>query len=599
MTQALLSGHLDLSISPDPRHLALPDPYDPVANRPFRIPRRTQDASLFEGRFYYYFGAGPVVALFAPWRLLTGRYLREDAAVPIFLTGAAVLWWALVRAVLRHSKLDPPPALALGLIALMSLSYFVPLLARNPDTYQTAIAAGAFFAALGLYGLARGLLAPEPSPRALLLAGLSFGLAFASRPTHLLDLMLMAPASAAWVARTSGDRRRGRGLAALWGGWLAVAASVLAYNWARFRDPFQFGGRYQLASLRMTDVSSLSPSFAPLNLYLYLVAPPTVGPEFPFVRLMPRGLPPRPPEYQTFEAIAGLVVCAPLVLLAAGWPLLARRRRALALVAAALVLQGIAMLLFLSLFRFAAARHILDFAPFLAGAAALAWARLDEIAAGRRAWRVLLHTLAGGLLGYGLLVSGAAALGGMYGEPSGAASEALERAAAPLQREWLRREQGRYGNVELELALPPAVPGRVETLLTAGDVYRRSVVCLEYVGHRQIAFALDARGGVQVRSPAIRLRPEATHRVGIEMGALLPLGRRAAERVWPGRPVETWRERLRVTVDGDEAMETSFDFQPAAAYVDLGRNWFASAACPSPFSGSIVGVRRWLPEPVP
>jgi hypothetical protein len=46
-------------------------------------------------------------------------------------------------------------------------------------------------------------------------------------------------------------------------------------------------------------------------------------------------------------------------------------------------------------------------------------------------------------------------------------------------------------------------------------------------------------------------------------------------------------------------MLSAFDFIPAAPYLDIGRNWFASPACPDPFSGSVLSVRRYLLEPVP
>ena len=64
LAKGYLSGHLSLSILPAPELLALPDPYDPIANARLRI----WDATLFKGRYYLYFGPTPALLLFAPFR---------------------------------------------------------------------------------------------------------------------------------------------------------------------------------------------------------------------------------------------------------------------------------------------------------------------------------------------------------------------------------------------------------------------------------------------------------------------------------------------------------------------------------------------------
>jgi hypothetical protein len=68
LTEAFLAGQLHLTIPPDLRLLALPDPYDPVANAPYRLP----EASLYRGKYYFYWGPAPVLLLFLPFRLLIG-----------------------------------------------------------------------------------------------------------------------------------------------------------------------------------------------------------------------------------------------------------------------------------------------------------------------------------------------------------------------------------------------------------------------------------------------------------------------------------------------------------------------------------------------
>ena len=59
LADAFLHRQTSLRVMPDPRLLALPDPYDPLTNAPFRL----HDALLFNGRYYLYWGPVPSLIL--------------------------------------------------------------------------------------------------------------------------------------------------------------------------------------------------------------------------------------------------------------------------------------------------------------------------------------------------------------------------------------------------------------------------------------------------------------------------------------------------------------------------------------------------------
>src|SRR5271170_5690218 len=79
-TDAMLSGQLSLKIIPPPQLLALPNPYDPALNQPYRL----HDISLYRGKFYIYWGLSPCVLFFAPFRLATGWWPSESLAAAFF-----------------------------------------------------------------------------------------------------------------------------------------------------------------------------------------------------------------------------------------------------------------------------------------------------------------------------------------------------------------------------------------------------------------------------------------------------------------------------------------------------------------------------------
>src|SRR5450432_68814 len=85
LAEGFLHGHTYLSVEPAPELLKLKDPYDPVANPPYRM----WDTSRYQGKFYLYQGPVPALVLMLPWWAVTGHVLPQRMAVALF--GAAGL----------------------------------------------------------------------------------------------------------------------------------------------------------------------------------------------------------------------------------------------------------------------------------------------------------------------------------------------------------------------------------------------------------------------------------------------------------------------------------------------------------------------------
>ena len=85
-----LAGRLDLPRAAPAGLLALPDPYDPQANRAFRMAglEGVHDLSLYNGKLYLYWGPVPTLVAFLPWRVLTGEMLQSAWASWAFAFGA-------------------------------------------------------------------------------------------------------------------------------------------------------------------------------------------------------------------------------------------------------------------------------------------------------------------------------------------------------------------------------------------------------------------------------------------------------------------------------------------------------------------------------
>jgi len=222
----------------------------------------------------------------------------------------------------------------------------------------------------------------------------------------------------------------------------------MIYNMLRYSGPLDFGNQWQLAGrdvreLPLNDLANLPPS-----LYGYLIAPPRLGLDFPFLHLPPPpDAPLSGPEGFHGEPTASVLWALPFALLAipvllrgrrsssppsvadAGVPRAARRVVAALLVVAAagLVPGAIAMPGYTE-------RYELDFLPYLVMAATLGWAVLVQGAATpRRAawWRRAGLALAAWSVLFGVAI-GFTGYYDSFKQLDGDRFRALERAFSPL-----------------------------------------------------------------------------------------------------------------------------------------------------------------------
>jgi hypothetical protein len=435
-SDAFLHGQLSLLVQPAKKLLALPDPYDPVANAPYRL----HDMSLYHDRYYLPWGPTPALTLFIPFRALGLGDMPENLAVVLFSLSGLVFSVLLLRLLLRRFLPQTPAWLEVVAVTALALSNVAPFVLRTPAVYEVAISAGYFFVFAGLYLLASGTLADRPSLPRLGLGSLSLGLAGGCRP-HLLLVGGAAVLCWWWLAWRKDRATRLRLAAVLGAPLLVCVAALLIYNAARFHSPTEFGQTYQLAGVELRKKETFELGYIVPGLYYYLIAPARLTLDFPYFQLPPPPAYPGhvPAGYDGVEVTGGLLTNMPilLVLLGAVPFVLTRRLRlpsGVGEVAGALVLLGGALILVLSFaFWGTTMRYEMDFATLILLAALLVW--LAAVAATRQPIRRVLAIGGTALIAYGAVVGVAISMTGYYdslrtGSPG--TYRALERLFSPL-----------------------------------------------------------------------------------------------------------------------------------------------------------------------
>ncbi len=148
-----------MPVDPDPRLLSLPDPYDPSVNAPYRL----HDASLFNGRYYLYYGPTPALVLFVPFKIATGLDLPQPMTIAFFCSAGLLFAFLLLEHVTRWSLARSPSTLVrVTALLTLGLSSTVPFLLRRPDMYEVAIASGYAFVFASAWAYAVGGLTDRP-----------------------------------------------------------------------------------------------------------------------------------------------------------------------------------------------------------------------------------------------------------------------------------------------------------------------------------------------------------------------------------------------------------------------------------------------------
>ncbi len=276
-------GQLHLDLPVDEALLALDNPYDHSARTDAGV-TCAWDRAFYEGKYYSYFGIAPVLFVYEPVYVLTGRLPSMAAAVCLFAVMALACQFLLILTLVKHHCPQVKLLTLLLGLAAAAVSSGVYLCMNYADFYYAALAAGMAFLYLSLWLGLLAIHAKTQRSRLLLLAGcgLSVVCIVLSRPNMALYILLLVPGFLSLLREASRPvRERLSLLPAFFVPVMLGAAGVMAYNAARFASPLDFGTAYQL-TVSDTSANTLRLSAIPEMLIAYFFHPLRPEPQFPF-----------------------------------------------------------------------------------------------------------------------------------------------------------------------------------------------------------------------------------------------------------------------------------------------------------------------------
>jgi len=320
LADAFRQGQFHLLIKPSPGLMSLSNPFDYRARSAVNY---IWDASLYEGKYYLYWGPVPgVVDLFLQW--FSSDLVRDSLLTMIFVCGAFVFAGLLLLAIWHRFENKFPGWGYLGGLLAVALNVPMVWLLTRPAVYEASIAGGQFFLLMGLYWSFLAVSRPKINKVFLMLAGLAWSLTAGTRINLIPAIIFLSFMVIWWVYQLEQRKLHpalNSGLAFLLP--LILGAILLAgYNYTRFDSIFEFGHRYQLTIPTMpanydqiTDIQYSLP-----NLFSYLIRLPEFMGEFPFVNIPWEKSWPffihLPKDYYSAEPVAGLLWLVPITGLA-------------------------------------------------------------------------------------------------------------------------------------------------------------------------------------------------------------------------------------------------------------------------------------------
>lgn len=585
-----LDGQLHLKVKVPEALLALQNPYDP-AQRPPDL--GLHDASFYKGKYYLYFGAAPVALLMLPARLIAGSDLPLFIAVLVFTSGGFLASLALWRGVRRRYFPDAGVVVASAGVLVLGLAALGPVLLRRPQVWELPIAAGYCFSMLALGCVWRSLHLTRGRAIWFGGAGLSLGLAIASRPTYLLAAPLLAVPLAWWWRETR--RPPWRPAVAALVPLACIGALMALHNYLRFDDPLQFGQAYQFSLDYESQVTHFSPRYLPFNTWRYFFSVAQWSPYFPFIA--PAELPPKPPGFSGHDDVYGILVNLPFAWLALAAPLALRRRTgsgrgelgawlgALALLFA--VMAGALLCFFGSL-----ARYQIDFTPALMLLACVGLLAIERElrpmrAPARGAVRIGIAVTIGWSVLFGVLFS--LQLDGLLREDNPAKEREVARALNRVVAAFERVIGAKHGAIEFTLRPAPLADGG-QVLLSVGSDSRQDRVLLRPAGADRVQFVVQQDGAPEIASRPVRLEAGRDHAIGVTLGALSPP---ATHPLFDGRAPAEIRDmtrRVRIALDGERLIDERRAPMAASRRLRLGAD--AAMNSGTRFTGELRDFRR-------
>ena len=289
LVDAFEAGQVELKDKPGADLLAMENPYDWSAREQQGVNAKW-DHVLYEGKYYSYYGIGPVVLLYLPYHLITGHYFPSLVSVLIFNTIALIFLGMTFFKLMKKFFKDIPLSMYTAALVIVYAACGIWYCTVMANFYEIAQSSGFCFTVLGAYFLVSSNVIGDDSeaisPLRAALSSLFLAIAVTCRPTTAIWCVAAVVFIVFGVLKLRRLKSKTNAyvkylLCALIP-FMVIGGAQMLYNHARFGSFTDFGIAYSLTINDFTH-TEFHTQLAAIGFFDYLLAPPSFQGEFPYV----------------------------------------------------------------------------------------------------------------------------------------------------------------------------------------------------------------------------------------------------------------------------------------------------------------------------
>ena len=288
LAKAFREKRLYIEEEKNPEILEMKNPYDTGERYKLAAQKNLNfkwDYSYYKGKYYVYFGMGPVLLLYLQYNLLTGNDLNNLFVNMIFIVATSFSITYLLYMTCKKWFKDVKLLTFIMCDILLISSCGIFYVAKRPDFYNIPILISIFFTTLGLGLFISASLDKKLFKTKLALASSFMAFVALCRPQFLISTFLIIPLYYDYFFKKI-DKKKFKELLCIIIPYIIFAVLTCAYNYARYGNILDFGVNYNLTTNDMVH-RGLVFERIPLGIFYYLFMPVRLMPIFPYIDQIP------------------------------------------------------------------------------------------------------------------------------------------------------------------------------------------------------------------------------------------------------------------------------------------------------------------------
>lgn len=250
------------------------------------------DHLLYDGKYYSYYGIGPVLLLFLPYHMITGYYFPSVWAVWLFSAGGIMFLTAFYLNFMKRFFAHIRSSLILSGLAMIQFVTGIYFCLPVTNFYEIAQASGFFFVTGGAYFLITSNVIGDGkiSNWRICLSSVFLSFGVLCRPTlavYCIAALFFIGAGFVKNKKLSSDNKKKSRINISYMlcsmiPFVVIGLVQMIYNYVRFGSFFDFGIQYSLTINDFTN-AEFHTKFTVIGFFNYLLKMPEFSTQFPFV----------------------------------------------------------------------------------------------------------------------------------------------------------------------------------------------------------------------------------------------------------------------------------------------------------------------------